>query len=105
MKLFVGDKVAIKSWDELVEEFQLYDDENIFIEKDLAWFTDGMKQYCGRICTISELPNEYHSGYRFNEEDIEHFKYVFTNSMLKKANNREHKPAPDGDLEDLLGLE
>ena len=45
MKLFVGDKVAIKSWDELVEEFQLYDDENIFIEKDLAWFTDGMKQY------------------------------------------------------------
>ena len=62
MKYKVGDKVKIREWDDMVDEFGLNDDGDI---PCLQTFVTNMTKYCGTIMTIKE--NEY--GYYLMDDD------------------------------------
>lgn len=57
MKEFaVGDKVRIRQWDDMVEEFGLVGGYKIpFTKTCKTTFTDGMKHLCGRTATITHI--------------------------------------------------
>lgn len=57
MKEFaVGDKVRIRQWDDMVEEFGLIGGYKIpFTKTCETTFTDGMKHLCGRTATITHI--------------------------------------------------
>ena len=53
MKYKVGDKVRVRQWDDMVEEFGLYDRKDIGIPS--CFFVKEMRKYCGSVVTIREL--------------------------------------------------
>lgn len=56
MVVHVGDKVRIRAWDDMVEEFGLDDDSEIPCR---ATFVEDMREYCGREYTIDGIYGEY----------------------------------------------
>lgn len=55
MKLKVGDKVRIRDWDDLVNEFGVDACGDI----DNRGFTKGMKQFCGMETIIEEIDKPF----------------------------------------------
>ena len=52
MVVHVGDKVRIRAWDDMVEEFGLDDDDEIPCR---ATFIEDMREYCGREYTVDSV--------------------------------------------------
>ena len=52
MKYKVGDKVKVRTWEDMEKEFGL--NQNGYIDCDAAFVTD-MKEYCGKIVTIAKI--------------------------------------------------
>lgn len=48
----IGDMVKIKSWEEMVEEFELDEDGDISIRNGYTFFSIEMREFCGNIITI-----------------------------------------------------
>lgn len=55
MVVHVGDKVRIRAWDDMVEEFGLDDNDEIPCR---ATFIEDMREYCGREYTIDGIWGE-----------------------------------------------
>ena len=57
MKFKPGDKVLIKSWDEMLEDGQVYCDfrGNLHEDKTNYTFTEKMWRFCGRSATVTEV--------------------------------------------------
>ena len=57
MKFKPGDKVLIKSWDEMLEDGQVYCDfrGNLHEDGTSYTFTEEMRRFCGRSATITEV--------------------------------------------------
>lgn len=66
MKYKVGDKVRVRQWDDMVEEFGLYDREDISIPS--CFFVKEMREYCGSVVTIRNLTCS-NSRYFIEEDD------------------------------------
>lgn len=52
MEIKKGDKVRIKSWEEMEAEFGLDYDGDIDCA---AYFTKAMREFCGEVLTVAEL--------------------------------------------------
>ena len=52
----VDDVVRIREWDDMESEFGLSSNGNI---KCKCYFTTGMRQSCGKLCTISKKDDRY----------------------------------------------
>ena len=58
MKYKVGDKVRVKTWERLVEEYDLEEDADgkyISIKGKDAIFDEDMKKFCGKVVTINGI--------------------------------------------------
>lgn len=55
MSIHVGDTVRIKSWDEMVEEYGMYN-ENV-IECPNCVFTKSMEFLCNQLLTVKDIAN------------------------------------------------
>lgn len=66
----IGDKVKIRQWDDMVNEFGL-DKEDAIVIKGLG-FIDDMKFWCGQTLTISEVLDD--GSYRM-EEDVDGYRW------------------------------
>ena len=81
MKYKVGDKVRVRKWDDMVEEFGEYIES---IDIPICSFTKEMREYCGEIVTIKEIKDG--NSYYIKEDNEEWywvdemFEYVFTES-------------------------
>lgn len=53
MKYKVGDKVRVKQWDDMVEEYGSYNSKDINIPS--CTFVKAMREYCGSVVTIHKL--------------------------------------------------
>lgn len=61
----VGDKVRVKDWDDLVDEFGMDLDGVINKPSDKYTFVEPMKEFCGQIVTISDVQD---NGYNIEED-------------------------------------
>lgn len=62
MKYKVGDKVRVRQWDDMVKEFGYLCKDDTIINMPVSYFTNHMRQYCGKvvtICKVYELNNAY----------------------------------------------
>lgn len=75
MKYKVGDKVKVREWDDMVEEFGTDEDGDIGCN---LCFIKYMEKYCGEEMTVSRVL----TGYYILEEDDEGWQW--TDDMLCK---------------------
>lgn len=80
----VGDKVRVRQWDDMVEEFGINEGGSI----NCLWhFVDGMKKFCGEIATIigfDYAPNNRDRVYlRFNNEKLNENDWDFSTDMIE----------------------
>ena len=68
MKYKVGDKVRVRQWDDMVKEYGLLGDLEKVICTPGCSFTNGMKKFCGRVVTISDVISS-NSRYLIKESD------------------------------------
>ena len=81
MKYKVGDKVKIRKWDDMVSEFDV--DASGDIELPGIFFTNEMKEFCGKIVTIQERCVDLGGGGCYKIiEDTEH-KFYFSDDMFE----------------------
>lgn len=65
-KLKVGDKVRVRSWDSMAEQYGTdFRDGSIKVRHS---FTGPMRKYCGKIVTITELIPSF-NGYKIKEDE------------------------------------
>ncbi len=82
-KYNIGDKVKVKSWEDMAKEHCIDDDGDIFFEDDELYFMqETMKPLCGTIVEISKF-DDYYNGYNIKEMD-DHF--TWTDEMFEDAN-------------------
>lgn len=67
MKYKVGDKVRVRQWDDMVEEFGFFGCTKSNINILGCLFTNGMKKFCGSVVTISNITSD--SRYLIKEDD------------------------------------
>lgn len=80
----VGDKVRVRQWDDMVEEFGINEGGSI----NCLWhFVDGMKKFCSEIATIigfDYAPNNRDRVYlRFNNEKLNENDWAFSTDMIE----------------------
>ena len=76
MKYKVGDRVRIKTWEKMAQEFGVDDDGDIMTGENL-YVLKKMKEYCGNIYTICDIQNN-----RYSLEGI--YGYIFSDSMIEQ---------------------
>lgn len=86
MKYKVGDKVRVRQWDDMVEEFGLVFENNIDIPN--CTFVNIMKKHCGSVVTISNIVCN-NSRY-FVEED--NFNLFWTDEMFEPYEVKKTRP-------------
>ncbi len=74
MKYKVGDKVRVRSWEDMEREFGLDEFGDINTE---IWFAPPMKEYCGKVVEISEIVGNYYKIRKDKEL------WSFTDEMLE----------------------
>lgn len=82
MKFKVGDKVKIKSWEEMEKEFGLDCAGNINCN---SCFTGSMKKYCGATATISGIDSDEIVELTSTSSDLDFSFWTFSTDMIKKA--------------------
>lgn len=84
MKFKVGDRVQIKSWEEMEKEFGTDCAGNINCNK---LFTDSMKKYCGATATISVIDSDRTVKLTSTLPNINFSVWTFSTDMIKKVND------------------
>jgi len=79
MKYNVGDKVRVKSWQQMADEYGTNDVNDIFCDQ---LFVPEMSQWCGRIMTVEEI--NYTVPFYYMAEDTED--WAWTDDMLEDIN-------------------
>lgn len=82
MKFKVGDKVKIKSWEEMEEEFGLDHAENINCN---FGFTKAMKKYCGTVATIRKIDSDGEVKLTSASSNLDFSDWKFSTDMIKKV--------------------
>ena len=53
--IYEGAELKIRSWDDMVECFGFYEDDNTIIQTDGWWFISSMKHICGKKFTVQSI--------------------------------------------------
>lgn len=85
----VGDRVRIRQWEDMAEEFGT-DGDDIYCE---ATFVDGMRYLCGKEFVVSGVDKEIFDSYKYMTEDPAFASWSITGDMLEPA-----EPEPDDEL-------
>lgn len=56
MKIKVGDKIRIREWDDMAQEFGINEDGDI---KTKCFFTRRMKRFCGEVVEVKHVDGDY----------------------------------------------
>lgn len=75
----IGDRVRIKSWEKMVEEFGIDGDGDIYIEKDDAFFTEECKYVCGKELVIEDIDTDWGDNEIYIDEENSDPKIVSVN--------------------------
>lgn len=104
----VGDVVVIKAYEEMVDEFGLFDSYCIGIDTPVFIFQQGNKNFCGQMIIIESL--DYRSSSFFSEEcfvinntDGLESNFVITTDMVKLYKTKDINSASQKDIDDFLG--
>lgn len=69
--IHIGDVLRIRSWEDLITEFEVEEDEDILY--DDVWFLTDMRGLCGRIFTVSNIEGDDECGYDYQSfQGVEH---------------------------------
>lgn len=79
MEYKVGDRVRIKTWEKMAQEFGVDEDGDIQTSNTF-YFNKSMKQYCEKIYVIKNA--NYYNGYYYRLEGIDD--YTFNNDMFEQ---------------------
>lgn len=79
MEYKVGDRVRIKTWEKMAQEFGVDEDGDIRTSNTL-YFNKSMKQYCEKIYVIKNA--NYYNGYYYRLEGIDD--YTFNDDMIEQ---------------------
>lgn len=81
MKYKVGDKVRVRQWYDMVEEFGVNDHGHINNN-----FTRSVEYFCGMVCEIYKVCNYYY----ILKDKYTIFNWFFTDKMLEDVNSLSH---------------
>lgn len=84
MKFKVGDKVKIKSWEEMEKEFGLLPNGSINCN---FGFIREMEEYCGATATISGINSDGKVELTSTSSNLDFSKWHFSTDMIKKEND------------------
>lgn len=84
MEFKVGDKVQIKSWEEMEKEFGLSSTGNIDCK---LIFAKKMRPYCGAVATISAIDSDGEVKLTSTSSNLDFSFWTFSTDMIKKINN------------------
>ena len=79
MEYKVGDRVRIKTWEKMAQEFGVDEDGDIRTSNTF-YFNKSMKQYCEKIYVIKNA--NYYNGYYYRLEGIDD--YTFNDDMIEQ---------------------
>lgn len=79
MEYKVGDRVRIKTWEKMAQEFDVDEDGDIRTSNTF-YFNKSMKQYCEKIYVIKNA--NYYNGYYYRLEGIDD--YTFNDDMFEQ---------------------
>lgn len=94
-KYNVGDRVVIREWDDMEEEYGLTSNSSINCN---CYFTTGMRYLCGREFTIRALDEPYEGSVKFEEND----EWNYHIDMIRPAHHHKDLNIPSSDLIDNL---
>ena len=85
MKYNVGDRVKVKAWEKLVEEYGLEDDDfgEYIPVKDFS-FTKDMRKFCGQVVTIGDIDGDIYIISECKYEDWEWIDEMFEGKVSSK---------------------
>ena len=78
----VGDKVKIRQWDDMANEFGYEDDDEDMIDCRFG-FTDLMKKYCGKTATITVIDHDNEVQLVFDDKNVTPEFYNFSTDMIE----------------------
>jgi hypothetical protein len=78
-KMKIGDKVKVKSWDELLKSGKETEEGNIYFIS--GTFLNNMRYYCGCECTVSEM---WGNGFYLDKDK----RYCFTEDMIENNSSK-----------------
>jgi hypothetical protein len=70
MKFKAGDKVRVKDWFDMADEFGVNEYGDILCE---FFFTESMLHLCGKVFTVDRFREVIKGAYVFKEQDINRF--------------------------------
>lgn len=101
-KFFPGDRVRIRDWDDMLEEYGFYDGEEAICTPAYL-FVEGMKYLCGMEFTFKQMDENDPSIVVFEEEvpvENEFDNWKIVPEMLELVNDEE--PFPEFDYPDSI---
>lgn len=98
-EIHIGDIVRIREWDDMANEFNIDNDGDIRIAKDL-YFTKLMKRLCGKVLTVSSMFREEDrkAGFLFSEK----IGWFICSEMLEPYVEEEYNIATDDEINELF---
>ena len=82
MKFKVGDKVKVRSWEDMRDEFGTDDDGDIIIKEEKVYFLKKMLDFCGTTQIISAVRDK---SYFFKNDNGWHFTEEMFEPVIKKS--------------------
>lgn len=79
-----GDRVRIKSWEQMVDEYDLIKDDS-YITLPVSCFVNDMKPLCGELATITSISSDGYVELKFANEDNLDTKWQYSTYMLEKV--------------------
>lgn len=102
-----GDVVRVRQWNDMANEFGVYNDGNIYIDSKRTCFLAGYKDLCGEIGTVASkwyYDLEHRYIYSFKEERLFSTPSRFMCSeMLEPVYEENWELADDDEIKALLG--
>lgn len=92
----VGDRLRVRQWDDMEEEFGLDSDGNI---PCMFVFMKVMRKYCGMVFTVKHIVGKE---YFPEEEDLFGYRYSFSADMLEY--DKSAFDIAETDIDNLLGF-
>jgi len=106
MKYKVGDRVEIKSWEEMKKEYGVDECGDIAVSK--SSFTSNMRKYCGKIMTIARVNVGDYGRYWYYNMREDNEEWFWNNKMIKglatKRTVIKYRELKDGIIE-IVGWE
>lgn len=102
----VGDRIVIRDWDDMAEEYVVDDDGDIRISEYDTYFTENMMRLCGAHGIIESIADDEWISIRLDDQELNDFaeRYNFYPPMFRLEDDIVDIEISESDFDSLLGV-